>query len=95
MQQADLEQRLKKLLLGRVGVPEEKVRLEASLIDDLGLDSLDAVELSIAMEDEFDLQLDDDQVKQLVTVADVLALVQKLLLEKSAASKSETVPEAG
>lgn len=85
MQQGDLEQRLKKLLMDRVGVPAQKIRLEASLADDLGLDSLDAVELGMAMEEEFDLQVDDGQLRQLVTVADALAFVQRLLLEKRTA----------
>ena len=66
MQQVDLEQRLKKLLMDRVGVPEKKIKPEASLADDLSLDSLDGVELAMAIEEEFNLQLDDGQMKQLV-----------------------------
>jgi len=84
MQREDIVQRMKKLLMDRVGAREEKIKTEASLVDDLGLDSLDAVELTMAIEDEFGLELDDDQVKQLVTVGDTLAYVEKLLLEKHA-----------
>ena len=94
MQQVDLEQRLKKLLMDRVGVPEKKIKPEASLADDLSLDSLDGVELAMAIEEEFNLQLDDGQMKQLVTVADALALIQRVLLESQAASGPERAPEA-
>ena len=94
MHQADLEGRLKKLLMDRVGIPEEKIRPEASLVEDLGLDSLDAVELAMAMEEEFDLQIDDDQMQQFTTVADALGFVQKLLLDKGVSLGSSGASEA-
>jgi len=94
MQQADLEKRLKKLLMDRVGIPEEKIRPDASLVEDLGLDSLDAVELAMSMEEEFDLQIDDDQMRRFATVSDALGFVQKLLLEKRASPGSSGAPEA-
>lgn len=84
MERVELGERLKKLLIDRVGVAETKITPEASLADDLGLDSLDGVELAMAIEDEFDLQIDDGQMKQLTTVGDALAFVEKRLLEKPA-----------
>ena len=84
MSRAELEQRLKKLLMDRVGVAEGKIKPEASLADDLGLDSLDAVELAMAIEEEFDLQIDDGQMKQLSTVGDALTFVEQRLVEKPA-----------
>lgn len=84
MERAALEERLKKLLIDRVGVTESKITLEASLVEDLGLDSLDGVELAMAMEEEFDLQIDDSQMRELATVADALAFVEKRLLDKPA-----------
>jgi acyl carrier protein len=84
MDRVELGERLKKLLIDRVGVAEAKIKPEASLADDLGLDSLDGVELAMAIEDEFDLQIDDGQMKRLTTVADALALVEQRLIEKPA-----------
>lgn len=84
MERTALEERLKKLLVERVGVDEAKITPEASLSEDLGLDSLDAVELGMAMEEEFDLQIDDSQMRDLSTVADALAFVERRLLEKPA-----------
>lgn len=82
----DLQQRLKKLLMDRCGVREEVIRPEASLQGDLGLDSLDAVELAIAIEDEFDLRILDEDMKKLATVADAVAIIQRLLAGKLGAS---------
>jgi acyl carrier protein len=84
MDRVELGERLKKLLIDRVGVAEAKIKPEALLADDLGLDSLDGVELAMAIEDEFDLQIDDGQMKRLTTVADALALVEQRLIEKPA-----------
>ncbi len=78
----DLQRRLKKLLMDRCGVREEVIRPEATLQADLGLDSLDAVELAIAIEDEFDLKILDEDMKKLSTVADALAIIQRLLTER-------------
>lgn len=84
MESVALEDRLKKLLIERVGVEESKITPEAFLSKDLGLDSLDAVELGMAMEEEFDLQIEDSQMRDLSTVADALAFVERRLLEKPA-----------
>jgi len=84
MEQAELEQRLKKLLVERVGVQEAKITPGASLAEDLGLDSLDGVELAMAMEEEFDLQIDDKELRGLTTVGQALDFVQQRLVEKPA-----------
>lgn len=78
----DLQQRLKKLLVDRCGVHEEVIRPDASLQADLGLDSLDAVEFAIAIEDEFDVRILDEDMKRLATVSDALAVIQRLLAGK-------------
>ncbi len=82
----DLQQRLKKLLMDRCGVSEERITPEATLQGDLGLDSLDAVELAIAIEDEFDLKILDEDMKKLSTVADAVAIIQRLLAETLASA---------
>jgi len=63
-------------------VKEEVIGPEARLQDDLGLDSLDAVELAIAIEDEFDVKILDEDMKKLSTVAEALAVIQHLLAAK-------------
>jgi len=82
MDYQDLEQRLTKLLIDRCGTKAEAIRPEANLQADLGLDSLDAVELAIAIEDEFDVKILDEDMKKLSTVAEALAVIQHLLAAK-------------
>lgn len=75
----DLEARVKQILTRRLGIPPGEITLDARLADDLGMDSLDAVELAIAAEREFDIALSDEQVAKLATVADIMLLVQRLV----------------
>ncbi len=84
MDLGDLQQRLKKLLMDRCGVKEEAIRPEAMLNADLGLDSLDAVELAIAIEDEFDVKIADEDMKKLATVGDAAATIQRLVADRLA-----------
>jgi len=81
MDRSDLEARVKQILTTRLGMPPEEITTEARLVDDLGMDSLDAVELAIAMEREFRIELSDDPVAKLQTVGDIVVLVQRLLAE--------------
>ncbi|WP_103171556.1 acyl carrier protein [Paracoccus sp. SY] len=71
-----IEQRVKEILVMHLGVNADQVTSQASLIDDLGADSLDAVELSLAIEEEFDVILDDDVAERCQTVADLVAAVK-------------------
>lgn len=82
MENHDLERRVKQILTNRLGIPLQEIRREARLADDLGMDSLDTVELSIAMERQFDIALSDEQMAKLQTVADILALVRRLADER-------------
>jgi acyl carrier protein len=74
----DLEDRVKQILTNRLGIPPSDITTESKLVDDLGMDSLDAVELAIATEREFAVAISDEEVAKLVTVADIIALVQRL-----------------
>lgn len=74
----DLDAQVKQLLNQRLGIPPEDILTDARLVDDLGMDSLDAVELAIAMERAFDISVSEDSLGELQTVADVIALVQEL-----------------
>ena len=63
-----VEKKVKEIVCEILGVTPEEVRLEASFIDDLGADSLDTVELAMAFEEEFDIDIPDDESDALVTV---------------------------
>jgi acyl carrier protein len=80
----DLEARVKQILTNRLGMPADEIRTDANLVDELGMDSLDAVELAIATEREFKIEISDEQVARLATVADIMALVQRLSDEQRA-----------
>ena len=69
---SSVEERVKKLICEQLGVKEEEVQEEASFVDDLGADSLDTVELVMALEEEFDLEISDEEAESLTTVSEVL-----------------------
>jgi acyl carrier protein len=71
-----LETKIKDIVVEQLGVEEGKVKAEASFIDDLGADSLDIVELVMAMEEEFDLEIPDEAAEKLRTVGDVTKYLQ-------------------
>ena len=66
-----MNEKIKKIIEEQLGVDSERVKIEASFIDDLGADSLDIVELVMAMEEEFDLEIPDEDAEKLRTVQDV------------------------
>lgn len=59
-----------------INVDEDMIKLEANLKDDLGIDSLAAVELSLELETEFDVRIEDEELAKLVTVADIVSLLE-------------------
>jgi len=65
---SDIEQRVKKIVAEQLGVAEDEVKLESSFVDDLGADSLDTVELVMALEDEFEIEIPDEQAEKITTV---------------------------
>jgi len=67
-----VERRVIEIIVEQLGVGEEEVTLEASFIDDLGADSLDLVELIMAMEEEFSLEISDADAEKILTVQDVV-----------------------
>ena len=67
-----VERRVIEIIVEQLGVAEEEVTLEASFIDDLGADSLDLVELIMAMEEEFGLEISDADAEKILTVQDVV-----------------------
>lgn len=68
---------LKEIIVQQLGVPEEKVKEEASIQEDLGADSLDVVELIMAIEEKFGVEIADDQAQGFATVGDVWSFLNK------------------
>ena len=81
MEIPDLEAHVKQILTTRLGMAAAEITPDSRLVDDLGMDSLDAVELAIATERQFGLSISDEQVSKLVTVADIMKLVEQLSQE--------------
>ncbi|MEE4243886.1 MAG: acyl carrier protein [Kangiellaceae bacterium] len=63
-----IEERVKKIVVEQLGVKEEEVNAESSFVDDLGADSLDTVELVMALEEEFDTEIPDEEAEKISTV---------------------------
>ena len=65
---SNIEDRVKKIVAEQLGVKEEEVKAEASFVDDLGADSLDTVELVMALEEEFETEIPDEEAEKITTV---------------------------
>ena len=65
---SNIEERVKKIIVEQLGVKEEEVKAEASFVDDLGADSLDTVELVMALEEEFETEIPDEEAEKITTV---------------------------
>ncbi len=74
---SDVAERVKKIVVNYLNVDEGKVTLEASFIDDLGADSLDTVELVMAFEEEFGIEIPDDAAETILTVGDAVKYIDK------------------
>ena len=72
---SSIEDRVKKIIVEQLGVKEEDARNDASFVDDLGADSLDLVELIMSMEEEFDVEISDEDAEKIATVKDAIAYV--------------------
>ena len=69
-------ERVTKVIVDRLNVDEEKVTLEASFRDDLNADSLDVVELVMELEDEFDMEISDEDAEKIATVGDAIKYIE-------------------
>ncbi|HHY74593.1 MAG TPA: acyl carrier protein [Bacillus bacterium] len=69
---ADVLERVTKIIVDRLGVEEAEVKMEASFKEDLGADSLDVVELVMELEDEFDMEISDEDAEKISTVGDAV-----------------------
>ncbi|MEJ2363418.1 MAG: acyl carrier protein [Deltaproteobacteria bacterium] len=76
---SSIEERVKKIVIEQLGVKEEEVTPSASFVDDLGADSLDVVELIMALEEEFDLEIPDTEAEKIVNVQNIFDYLQNAL----------------
>jgi acyl carrier protein len=73
---ASVEEKVKHIIVEQLGVDEEEVKSEASFVDDLGADSLDVVELVMALEEEFGLEISDEDAEKLRTVKQAIEYIE-------------------
>ncbi|MDQ0245649.1 acyl carrier protein [Priestia abyssalis] len=73
---AEVLERVTKIIVDRLGVDASEVKLESSFKDDLGADSLDVVELVMELEDEFDMEISDEDAEKIATVGDAVTYIQ-------------------
>ena len=76
---ADVEEKVKKIISEQLDVSEKDVVPEASFVDDLGADSLDQVELIMAMEEEFDISIPDEDAEKIATVRDAIEYIERTI----------------
>ncbi len=69
--------RIKKIIIDQLGIEDSKIAINSSFIDDLGADSLDIVELIMALEEEFDIEIPDEDAEKIKTVGDALDYLKK------------------
>ncbi|MCA9553673.1 MAG: acyl carrier protein [Myxococcales bacterium] len=74
---ASIEDKVKSIIVEQLGISEDEVKPEASFIDDLGADSLDIVELVMAMEEEFEIEIPDEEAENIKTVGDAIKYIDK------------------
>lgn len=72
-------EKIKKILCDQLDIEEENIKMESDISDDLGADSLDVVDLIMSIEEEFDLEIQDNQIDDLKTVGDLVNYIEKCL----------------
>ena len=75
-QNKEIQEKVKAIIIKQLGVSEGEVKVEKSFVDDLGADSLDIVELVMAMEDEFGFEIPDEEAENIRTVGDAMTYIQ-------------------
>ena len=78
MSDNSIEEKVRSIIVDQLGVESDKVTADAKFIEDLGADSLDTVELVMAFEENFDIEVPDEEAEKLQSVADVVAYIEKV-----------------
>lgn len=73
----DIEKRVKEIIVEQLGVNESEVTPEAKFVDDLGADSLDLVELVMALEEEYNMEISDEDAEKILTVGDAIRYIRE------------------
>ena len=76
---SDIQQRVRKIVSEQLGTDDDKIKNESSFVDDLGADSLDTVELVMALEEEFDTEIPDEEAEKITTVQQAIDYINKNL----------------
>jgi len=77
MHAAQTEERVKRVVIDQLGIKLEEAKLDARLIEDLNMDSLDAVEMTMALEEEFEIEISDEDAASLFTIGDIIDYIIK------------------
>ena len=73
----DIKEKVVDLIVNQIGAKKESIALDSKIVEDLGADSLDVVEMTMGLEEEFGLEIPDDAVEGLVTVGDIVEYIEK------------------
>ncbi len=77
MERQEIESKVIEILVDKLGIDQESVKMESKLEDDFGADSLDCVEIILALEHEFPIRIPDDDAERVETVKDIVDLVER------------------
>lgn len=86
VQTSEIETRVKKIVVEQLGVKAEEVTTDASFVDDLGADSLDTVELVMALEEEFETEIPDEDAEKIITIKDAVKYIVERMAKETKAS---------
>ena len=73
---SEIEDKVKKIVVDHLGIEESKINLDSKFIDDLGADSLDTVELVMAFEEQFNIEIPDDAAETILTIQDAISFIE-------------------
>ena len=86
MKTNEIETRVKKIVVEQLGVKEDEITTDASFVDDLGADSLDTVELVMALEEEFETEIPDEDAEKIITIKDAVNYIVSRMEKETKAS---------
>jgi len=86
MKTNEIETRVKKIVVEQLGVKDDEVTTDASFVDDLGADSLDTVELVMALEEEFETTIPDEDAEKIITIKDAVSYITSRMEKETKAS---------